>query len=255
MNTRELIVLTIVLTEFAVLSSLLLFYTFPEKNKPTKKKVINSLITNHVFWGVLSLLGLLISEHLGQVPRSLLSLLYRSRGYASSFPYLELICIGIACGLILILLDKLLFKKVSNQLVETEIGKSTIPQRLSAIPHAAIGEEIVFRLAIQSLLSAIFIWLIGNGATVHSYAVMCPAILITSLLFGSAHLPITKRFIKLSTGLIARALFLNGLAGVVLGFVYVQKGLEAAMFVHLCIDLCIVLAPVLIVFLFRTVNH
>ena len=253
MSNKDIIVLTFILTEAAVLSALLLFYTFERKTRPSQQRMINSLIVNHIFFGLLTYGGLLINQSSGHPPEILLSLINSSSSYAESFNWLKYIGIGISSGLILILLDWLLFRNVGKVLAQTEIGKINLYQKLLAIPYASIGEEVIFRLGIQSFIAAGLLLMVKNG-TIHSYKIALPSILITSLLFGWAHLPIIRKYIAVSKRVIFRSLFLNGMAGVVLGYVYIQNGLEAAIFTHLSIDLSIALLPAIIALIIGRVS-
>jgi len=76
--------------------------------------------------------------------------------------------------------------------------------------------------------------------------VMWAAIVITALLFGAGHLPTTAALLPLTPLVIARALLLNGLGGLVFGWLYWKRGLLAAMLAHFSTDLVLhVVAPLL----------
>lgn len=65
------------------------------------------------------------------------------------------------------------------------------------------------------------------------------AIVIAAIVFGLGHLPATAAIIALTPLVIARALVLNGVAGLVLGWLYWKKGLEAASVAHFTADIMI----------------
>ena len=56
-------------------------------------------------------------------------------------------------------------------------------------------------------------------------------------LFGLGHLPATAALLPLTPAVIARALILNGIPGVVFGWLFWRRGLEAAMVAHFAADL------------------
>jgi len=72
-----------------------------------------------------------------------------------------------------------------------------------------------------------------------SYKLHCywPAILLAALLFGLGHLPATKAIMPLTPLIVARALLLNGIAGIAFGWLYWQYGLVGAMLAHFCADI------------------
>ena len=60
---------------------------------------------------------------------------------------------------------------------------------------------------------------------------------LAAVLFGLGHLPATAALLPLTPAVVARAVVLNGIAGVVFGWLYWRRGLEAAMVAHFCADL------------------
>jgi membrane protease YdiL (CAAX protease family) len=91
-------------------------------------------------------------------------------------------------------------------------------QGLLASFYGAIPEELLTRLGLMTLL----VW-IGTRltrASVPRPAVVWTAIVITALLFGAGHLPTTATVLSLTPLLIARALVLNGIGGIVFGWLY-----------------------------------
>ena len=68
-----------------------------------------------------------------------------------------------------------------------------------------------------------------------------------AVLFGLGHLPATAAMVPLTTLVVARALVLNGLAGVVFGWLYWRRDLLAAMVAHFSADIVlhVLAAPLL----------
>ena len=90
---------------------------------------------------------------------------------------------------------------------------------------------------------SLFVWLFSKiKRTVNGYATdlgVWSAIVLVSVIFGLGHLPMTARFIELTPIVIARAIILNGIGGIVFGWLYWKKGLESAMVSHYSADITI----------------
>ena len=100
------------------------------------------------------------------------------------------------------------------------------------------------RLGLMTLL----VWIGARltRASVPGPAVVWTAIVITALLFGVGHIPTTATVLSLTPLVIARALLLNGIGGIVFGWLYWKRGLVAAMLAHFNADIVLhVVAPVL----------
>lgn len=103
--------------------------------------------------------------------------------------------------------------------------------------YGGIAEEIQLRLFVMSF----FVWLgrflsktvDGNPTN----AVFWIANILAAVLFGLGHLPITAALVPLTPLVIARAVVLNGLLGIVFGWLYWRRGLEAAMISHFSADI------------------
>ena len=63
------------------------------------------------------------------------------------------------------------------------------------------------------------------------------SIILIAVLFGLGHLPITSTFSQINAIVILRAVILNGIGGIVFGWLYWKRGLESAMLSHFSADL------------------
>ena len=63
------------------------------------------------------------------------------------------------------------------------------------------------------------------------------AIIISAIIFGLGHLPITGTITTITPLIVVRAVLLNGIAGIVFGWLYWKKGLESAMIAHFSADI------------------
>jgi membrane protease YdiL (CAAX protease family) len=129
-----------------------------------------------------------------------------------------------------------------------ELGNSAAILNLQTSPPAAwkgflasfyggIAEEILLRLFVMSF----FVWLghfvskttEGKPTT----AVIWIANILAAVLFGLGHLPALAPLVPLTPLVIARTVVLNGLLGIVFGWLYWKRGLEAAMISHFSADI------------------
>ena len=107
--------------------------------------------------------------------------------------------------------------------------------------YGGIGEELQLRLFLMTLIAWTFAKLAKRAPTP---AVFWFAIAVSALLFGAGHLPAAKQIWPLDAVVIARTLVLNGLGGLVFGWLYWKQGFESAMLGHFSADLVIhVAAP------------
>ena len=61
--------------------------------------------------------------------------------------------------------------------------------------------------------------------------------ILAAVLFGLGHLPATATFLPLTPLVITRAILLNGIGGMIFGWLYWKRGLEAAMVSHFSADI------------------
>ena len=146
--------------------------------------------------------------------------------------------LGAATAVALMALDLAFFGQVRSEL-RGRIPPIPPRARLLACLDGAVAEEVLMRLCALSVLAAGFrlVWR-GNTA-------IWAAIAVSSLLFGAGHLPATARILRLTVPVVARALILNAIGGVVFGIVYWTDGLAAAMAAHGCADLVLSVVPAL----------
>ncbi|MFQ5342456.1 MAG: CPBP family intramembrane glutamic endopeptidase [Anaerolineae bacterium] len=111
--------------------------------------------------------------------------------------------------------------------------------------YGGINEELLLRFGVMTLL----VWL-GSKLTRSEQpgaGVVWTANLLAAVLFGLGHLPATAAILPLTALVVTRAVVLNGLAGVVFGWLYWRRGLLAAMVAHFSADIVLhVLAPLVL---------
>ncbi len=103
--------------------------------------------------------------------------------------------------------------------------------------YGGIAEEIQLRLFAMSF----FMWLgrfvsktpDGKPTSI----VFWIANILAAILFGLGHLPMTSLLVPITPLIITRAVVLNGLIGIVCGWLFWKRGLESAMIAHFSADL------------------
>ena len=145
------------------------------------------------------------------------------------------IALGLLAGVLIILFD-LPFQKLMPEMQSAEIS---IPawKALLASFYGGIAEEVLLRLFMVSLL----VWIgfkIKRTKEGHPTDVgIWIAIILASVIFGLGHLPATSQITALTGPVIIRAILLNGIGGLIFGWLYWKKGLESAMISHFSTDI------------------
>ncbi len=161
--------------------------------------------------------------------------------------------LGVAGGVLIILLDGLVFSRALLEGgLEAGAGAAHPPawQGLLASLYGGITEELFMRLFLMSALA----WLLGKvwpgEGDLPTAGAMWTANVLAAVLFGLGHLPATAALVPLTPLIILRAIVLNGVVGVICGWLYWRKGLEMAMGAHWSADLVLhVLLPLFLPFL------
>jgi membrane protease YdiL (CAAX protease family) len=138
-------------------------------------------------------------------------------------------------GVVIVLADKA-FGQYIPQLTVTN-SKIAVWKTLLASLYGGIVEEILMRLFLVSLLA----WLLGkifrSTEVVKNNLIMWTAIILAAILFGLGHLPITASITQITPIVLVRAIVLNGIGGLVFGWLYWKKGLEHAIVAHFSADI------------------
>jgi hypothetical protein len=193
------------------------------------------------------LLGLLAARSLGLGVPVLESLLYREPLPQGTGRTLGLITplSGLAVGIALVAMDLLFIRLIPEGFAALESGAQGLSSlhpltALAATLYGGIYEELQLRLFVLSGLAWLYTLIlrkIQRRPFSPSSRVTTVAVVFAALVFGLAHLPALQALQAASGAMIARTIILNILPGLLFGFLYVRKGLEAAMISHLCADL------------------
>ncbi|TWT01774.1 CPBP family intramembrane glutamic endopeptidase [Planomicrobium sp. CPCC 101079] len=141
------------------------------------------------------------------------------------------IFLGAAAAAVLFLLE-LAFQPYLPEALQTSAGSRSLLGTIGGISYGGITEELLLRWGMMSLFVWILWKLFQRSRKAPSAAIFWISILASALLFAVGHLGATALAAPLTAAVWARMLLLNGIAGLVFGWLYWRKGLEIAMVSH-----------------------
>jgi membrane protease YdiL (CAAX protease family) len=135
---------------------------------------------------------------------------------------------GVIAGIIIVLLSVLCLPLLPKELSDLE--KQFQPHFLTRFLYGGITEEIIVRWGILSLIMLLFKSIFKHISPLFWWI----SIVISSILFGLGHLPITFMLVKNVTPFLIFFIVLsNSIFGVISGWLFWKKGLEASMIAHI----------------------
>lgn len=153
------------------------------------------------------------------------------------------VSLGALAGILIIAFDFVF------QFFMPPVSTSNVPlwQSFLASFYGGIVEELLLRFFLVTLL----VWVLWrmyqkrNGAP--SKTIVLIAIGSAAIIFGLGHLPATAALTIITPLVILRAIVLNGIGGIVFGWLFWKKGIEAAIIAHFTADIMLlVLFPIIL---------
>ncbi len=172
---------------------------------------------------ILGAIGIVIAKKIG---------LWKDERSITKKPLITSIIVGIVGGVTLILPDLLFFGKYSEAIMNSYAVKPTVVYILAAIIYGGVIEEVMLRLFTMSLIAFILHKLFGKNTKKPTTKILIFANIVAALLFAAGHLPATLSMIGNSPLIIFRCFLLNGIFGLLFGFLYRKHGLRYAMIAH-----------------------
>ena len=162
------------------------------------------------------------------------------------------IFLGVLVGVSLFFLDRVAFAVFIEPITASQ-AEPPLWQRFLASFYGGIGEEIAMRLFLMTLI----VWISSKIRRTQTGSPtdlgVWIAIILISVIFGLGHLPMTAKFQQITALVVFRAVLLNGIAGVVFGWLYWKKGLESAMISHFSTDIVLhVILPAILFIMPKT---
>lgn len=193
---------------------------------PFAKFLLFAIILATLFFGVICWLSYLL------VPRTDLF------PFSTDQPLKRIVCPGVIAGAIvgstIFFLDRMIFQ---NSLLYEGIHPPFWAGLLGSI-YGAINEEILLRLFLFTFIYFLFKKIFKFNVR-NRLCFLWITNIIVAIVFGIGHLPAAFKLAPPSSFEISRILLLNGIPGIVFGWMYWTRGIWTAMTAHFMADLMI----------------
>jgi membrane protease YdiL (CAAX protease family) len=241
----------ILLFTCVITSMLVIPYSLALTSSEIEFSAILLLLTaaqNLVLFSVATFFGLFFSKRIGMgMPILQNALEGKNQTKELKSIIVPSICLGILAGVLIVLLS-IPFNKLIPEF-NLSGGAVSAWKALLASFYGGIAEEILLRLFLVSLL----VWLTfkikktkdGRPTNLGIWL----SIIVASVIFGLGHLPTTAQITSLTGIVVMRAIVLNGVGGIIFGWLYWKKGLESAMIAHFSADIVLhIITPLVVSF-------
>lgn len=203
---------------------------------PTPVLVALQLLQSTLVFGAVVGLGLILARSVALGVPFLTAALYREAPRVSSRA-LVLPAIAGALGAVVVVFVVLfiIWPRVPQWPVAAE---AALPlwKRFLACFYGAIDEELLMRLFLLSLILWTAQKLLRRSGN-PTPAACWTANVIAALLFGAGHIPAAATILPLTAFVVCSLILMNGALGLLFGYYYITRGLEAAMVAHFTGDL------------------
>jgi len=169
----------------------------------------------------------------------LVSLIYENSAYGTAIrprlkqQYKLALVLGLAFALVVVLLDMAFMPFMGEEFKALEQQEFNLFAQLGmGMLYGGITEELMLRWGIMGLLAWLGWKVVNRSANKPSPGVIWAAIVIAAIAFGAGHLPALAAVVPLTPIIIVRTVLLNAIGGVVFGWLFWKKSLEAAIIAH-----------------------
>jgi membrane protease YdiL (CAAX protease family) len=203
-----------------------------------------SLIQPTILLSIAVFIGFQLAHRIGLSPPAAEALARGDSFFSALKPQvLPGVIAGFIAGVV-ILSSYLLFRPILPTMFVTRAERlnSSMPL-LTRLLYGGITEELLLRWGLMTLLvwAAWRIFQRGRGTPRAIFFVS--AIVISSVVFGIGHLPLVKALeVDFTLAIVAFIVLANSLFGLIAGYLYWQKGLEAAIIAHMSTHIVIIMA-------------
>lgn len=143
------------------------------------------------------------------------------------------IALGAVAALLILVLDVAFRPWLPEEfLARAAEQPRTLALTLAGMLYGGVTEELIVRWGLLSLLAGSLWRLVQRGEGRPAGWIMWSAIVVAAVVFGAGHLGAVAAMAPLTGALITRTIVLNTLGGVVFGWLFWRKSLEAAMIAH-----------------------
>ena len=210
--------------------------------------LVISMVQSAVVLGLMSFAGLWAARKLGLGIPLIDAWLSRKAPNTPVLPQVrDAIAFGVIGASLIVALDQFVFASALEG-ISTE--QTTIPvwKGFLASFYGGITEEVQMRLFLLSLLALGLRALLRRGGAGLDVAlpggVFWTANIVVAIVFGLGHLPAMAQLTEVTPELVARSVMLNGVIGIIAGYLFYRRGLEMAIVCHFSADIVLhVLMP------------
>jgi hypothetical protein len=192
--------------------------------------VLIMLFNAVLVWGAAIAIGLWLRPRT-QLPMPWLEAWAARQRVPSLAPMAMAAAIGLATGLAIRAIDANFYAGL------VQIEQPPLWTRMLAALYGGINEEVLLRFFGMSVIAALLGAIAGQRPP--GPALRWISVILAALLFAAGHLSMTVLAAPLSVSMVARALLLNGIAGIVFGWLTWKRGLEAAIVAHVFADIAL----------------
>ncbi len=208
---------------------------------PLPVLLVFSVAQNAVLFGIAAAAGLFFAYRIG-LGAPILERLFAGEKVGDRIRAILLpsIILGVISSLVVIGLDAFVFAPLAGRAGASLYASNLTPpawQGFLASFYGGINEEILMRLFLLSLLAFLGKFVNHTADGRPTSVVLWIANVIVAIVFGLGHLPVTATLVAITPLIVVRAIVLNGLVGLVCGYLYFTRGLESAMLSHFSADL------------------
>lgn len=140
--------------------------------------------------------------------------------------------VGAATGLAIVVLDRIFQPWMPAALQAAQTQRRGVGVTVAGVLYGGITEELLLRWGLMTLLAWIAWRVVQRGHGVPRSWLMWTAIGVSALLFGAGHLGAAAALVPLTPAVVIRTVLLNAGAGVVFGYLFWRRSLEATMIAH-----------------------
>lgn len=208
---------------------------FPElAATPVQLLIALQLIQTSVLVLIATVVGCLLAPRVG-----LVSFIYEKAAYGKPVlsrikPQLLLaFVLGLIFAVVAIVLDLAFLPFMGEEYLALEAQDANLFSQLGlGLLYGGITEEILLRWGFMSFL-VWFGWLLLRRSGSHPpRGLVWTGIILSAVLFGIGHLPAMATLVPLNTVIIIRTVLLNAIGGLIFGWLFWRRSLEAAMVAH-----------------------
>lgn len=202
-------------------------------------------VQSAIVFAIIIFLGLLLAKRVG-LETSILESWTRGESIANQVrAILPLsIILGVIATLLMLGFEFLYFQPAMiNELGDTaaalnlQTGQPAAWKGFLASFYGGIAEEVQLRLFVMTLLVWLGSFLSKTAEGKPTNIIFWMANIVAALLFGLGHLPTVAMLLPLTPLVLARTIVLNGIGGIVFGWLYWKRGLESAIIAHFAADI------------------